>query len=98
MGIRSINPATEEVLAEFEEFSPKQVDTVLREAQQAFGQWHRTSFEERATLMRSAASYLRQHKQRLAGLITAEMGKPIIEAQAEIHKCPRPRDFYSAHT
>ncbi len=47
MGIRSINPATEEVLAEFEEFSPKQVDTVLREAQQAFGQWHRTSFEDR---------------------------------------------------
>src|SRR5258708_13152500 len=97
MGIRSINPATEEVLAEFEEFSPKQVDTVLREAQQAFGQWHRTSFEERATLMRSAASYLRQHKERLAGLITAEMGKPIIEAEAEIEKSAWTGDFYADH-
>ena len=38
MVIRSINPATEEVLAKFEEFSPEQVESVLREAQQAFEQ------------------------------------------------------------
>src|SRR6266849_3652398 len=95
MVIRSINPATEEVLAEFEEFTPEQVDTVLREAQQAFGQWHRTSFEERAALMRSAASFLRQHKERLAGLITAEMGKPIVEAEAEIEKCAWTGEFYA---
>jgi len=33
MVIRSINPTTKEVLAEFEESTPQQVDTVLREAQ-----------------------------------------------------------------
>ncbi len=86
MVIRSINPTTEEALAEFEEFTPEQVETVLREAQQAFGQWRRTSFEERAALMRRTASYLRQHKERLAGLTTAEMGKPIVEAEAEIER------------
>ena len=50
MFIRSINPTTEEMLAEFEEFSPEQVDAVLSEAQHAFEQWHRTSFEKRAAL------------------------------------------------
>ncbi len=97
MVIRSINPTTEEALAEFEEFTPEQVETVLREAQQAFGQWRRTSFEERAALMRRTASYLRQHKERLAGLTTAEMGKPIVEAEAEIEKCAWTADFYAAH-
>ena len=97
MVIRSINPATEEVFAEFEEFSPEQVDTVLKEAHQAFEQWRRTSFEERAALMRSAASYLREHKERLAGLTTAEMGKPIVEAEAEIEKCAWTADFYAEH-
>jgi succinate-semialdehyde dehydrogenase / glutarate-semialdehyde dehydrogenase len=97
MVIRSINPTTEEVLAEFEEFSPEQVDTALSEAQQAFGQWHRTSFEERAALMRRAVSFLRQHKERLAGLITAEMGKPIVEAEAEVEKCAWTGDFYAEH-
>src|SRR6266516_5116352 len=97
MVIRSINPTTEEALAEFEEFTPEQVETVLREAQQAFGQGRRTIFEERAALMRRTASYLRQHKERLAGLTTAEMGKPIVEAEAEIEKCAWTADFYAAH-
>jgi succinate-semialdehyde dehydrogenase/glutarate-semialdehyde dehydrogenase len=97
MVIRSINPATEEVLAEFGAFSPEQIDAVLREAQQAFRQWNRTSFEERAALMRRAASYLRQHQERLAGLTTAEMGKPIVEAEAEIEKCAWTAGFYAEH-
>jgi len=46
MVIRSINPTTEEVLAEFEEFTSDYIDTVLKEAQRAFCQWRRTSFEE----------------------------------------------------
>src|SRR5260370_26659948 len=98
MVIRSINPATEEVLAEFEAFSPEQIDAVLREAQQAFRQWNRTSFEERAALMRRAASYLRQHQERLAGLTTAEMGKPIVAAKAEIMKCACTDGSHAEHS
>jgi len=97
MVIRSINPTTEEMLAEFEEFTTEQVDAVLSKAQHAFEQWHRTSFDERAALMRRAVSFLRQHKERLAGLITAEMGKPIVEAEAEIEKCAWTGDFYAEH-
>jgi acyl-CoA reductase-like NAD-dependent aldehyde dehydrogenase len=33
---QSINPATEEVLATFEEHTPEQVHTILEEAQTAF--------------------------------------------------------------
>jgi succinate-semialdehyde dehydrogenase/glutarate-semialdehyde dehydrogenase len=98
MVIRSINPTTEEVLAEFAEFTPEQVDTALKEARQAFIQWRNTSIEARTTLMRYAATFLRQQKERLAGLITAEMGKPIVEAEAEIEKCAWTGEFYAEQT
>src|SRR3989440_4671910 len=95
MAIQSINPATEEVLASFGEFSLAEIDEALDEATAAFKQWRAASFAERAVPMRRAARYLRAHKQRFAGLITAEMGKPIAEAEAEIEKCAWNCDFYA---
>src|SRR5467141_2893353 len=85
--IESINPATEEVIATFEQFTPAQVEQALVEADAAFHQWRRQSFAERSRAMRGAAELLRKRKDRYAGLITAEMGKPITQAEAEVEKC-----------
>jgi acyl-CoA reductase-like NAD-dependent aldehyde dehydrogenase len=93
--IYSINPTTEEVLAEFALFSPQQIDQALTDARQAFLAWRERSFDERARLMRRAAHNLRQNKQRYARLITLEMGKPITQAEAEIDKCAWNCDFYA---
>ena len=95
MAIESINPATEEVLRRFEEFTSAQTDQALAQVRQTFLEWRTTSFAERAAPLRAAARYLRDHKGRLAGLITAEMGKPIVEAEAEIEKCAWNCDFYA---
>jgi acyl-CoA reductase-like NAD-dependent aldehyde dehydrogenase len=38
-------------------------------------------------MMRKAAAILRETKPRLAATMTAEMGKPIVESEAEIEKC-----------
>src|SRR5213596_688421 len=95
MALQSINPATEEVLETFEEFSSDQLDQALERGAQDFGEWRRVSFDERRRLMRGAASHLREKKARLAALITAEMGKPIVEAEAEIEKCAWNCDFYA---
>ena len=95
MAMLSINPATEELLASFEEFSPEQLDEALDRAAAAFQDWRRSWFAERRGLMAKAASYLRERKETLAGLITAEMGKPIVEAEAEIEKCAWNCDFYA---
>src|SRR5207244_4739168 len=98
MALQSINPATEDVLETFEEFSSDQLDQALERGTQAFGEWRRVSFDERSRLMRGAASHLREKKERLAALITAEMGKPIAEAEAEIATCAWSCDFYADNT
>lgn len=95
MSIQSINPATEEVIETFELFSKAQVRQALDDARQAFLSWRTTSFAERSTLLHRVAAYLREHKERLAQIATLEMGKPIVEAEAEVEKCAFNCEFYA---
>src|SRR5919202_1568320 len=97
MSMKSINPATEEELASFEEHTPDQLEAALERAHRAAIDWRQRSFSERAGLMTQAASYLRDNKDRLARLISLEMGKPITEAVAEIEKCALNCDHYAEH-
>ncbi len=91
----SLNPATEEVLATFDEHSPQQVEAALERAWQAYRDWRRTPLEQRAQAMRAAAGHLRREKDRYARLITLEMGKPIVEAKAEVLKCAWCCDYFA---
>lgn len=97
MVMQSINPATEEVLASFEDFSPAQVEAALEHAHDAYRSWREASFGERATRMQAAARILRAQNARWATLMTSEMGKPIVEAEAEVEKCAWGCDFYAEH-
>jgi succinate-semialdehyde dehydrogenase / glutarate-semialdehyde dehydrogenase len=95
--MESINPATEEMLGRFETFGPPAVDQALQGAFDAQRRWNMTPLEQRAEHLRAAANVLRQDKSHWAGLITAEMGKPIVEAEGEIDKCAWNCDFYAEH-
>ncbi len=95
--IESVNPATEAVLARFDTHSNAHVEAALAQADAAFRRSREMSFAERALPMRLLGQVLRDRRDRYAGLITAEMGKPIAEAQAEIDKCAWTCDFYAEH-
>ncbi len=91
----SINPATGEVIKEYQEHSASDVDTRLQQAENAFRNWSSKSFAERAKLMARAAANLREKKAEYAELITREMGKPIAQSGAEIEKCAWACDFFA---
>jgi len=95
MSIQSINPATEEVIRTFEPYSDEQVNATLDAASTAFSSWRETSFAERSSHLHTIARLLREQKERLAQFSTLEMGKPIVEAEAEIEKCAWGCDFYA---
>jgi succinate-semialdehyde dehydrogenase/glutarate-semialdehyde dehydrogenase len=95
--IVSRNPATEEVLATFEPWSAGEVDHTVDQVRDAQLQWRARSMAERADAMRRAAGILRERTDRYAALITAEMGKPISEARAEIAKSAFVCEHYAEH-
>jgi len=95
MSIESINPATGEVIESFEPFTQEQIDAALDRAQQAFSTWRTADYDTRATLVLKIAETLRAQKERLAKVITLEMGKPIAEAEAEVEKCAWNCEFYA---
>ncbi len=95
MAFESINPATGEVEATLDEHTPEQIEKALATAWEAFQQWRKTSFEERGRLMKAAAANLRANKDKIAALMTAEMGKPIRQSEAEVEKCAWCCEFYA---
>jgi acyl-CoA reductase-like NAD-dependent aldehyde dehydrogenase len=91
----TIDPSTEEQLEKFEPFSPQRIEAVLDRSRTAFRTWRNTSFADRRRFMKKAATLLRERKSDYGSLITREMGKPIVEAEAEIEKCAFACDYFS---
>lgn len=96
-GLVSINPATGEVLQEFEPHSDGEVERRLERACRAFQEHRRAGFEARARAMEHAAQILENEKNKLAVTMTREMGKPIRAAVAELEKCALACRYYAAN-
>ncbi|MDA3920825.1 MAG: NAD-dependent succinate-semialdehyde dehydrogenase [Salinisphaera sp.] len=84
---QTINPATGEVIANYELATDEQALQTLKESHEAFGEWRKTSFEERGNILREIAKRLRAHKDDYVALMTREMGKPISQGGDEIELC-----------
>lgn len=91
----SINPATGAELARLDDHDPAAIDAALDAAVAAQRAWRRTPVTDRVQLLRAIAATLRAGLPRYAALITAEVGKPIVEAEAEVEKCARNCDYYA---
>ena len=97
MAIQSVNPATGEVVDTFAPTSPAEVERALSGAHAAFLEWRGVPVAERAASMRSAARGLRARKDEFARTMTVEMGKPIVQGEAEVEKCAWTCDYYAEH-
>lgn len=95
MTVETINPWTGAVEYRYEYFSDDEVEHRLAAAVYAYPVWSVLSFAERANYIRRTAVLLREHRERLAGIITAEMGKLRREALAEIEKSAGACEFYA---
>ncbi len=85
--MKTINPATEEVLAEYSLHSPAVVQEKLKQSSMAFAQWRKVSLRERVRGIERLEIGLHGARVELADLMTREMGKPRRDSQSEIDKC-----------
>src|SRR5580693_5801472 len=95
MAIKAINPVSGKVFASYDEMTPTVVSGIISDVHQAFLEWRHTSFAERATMMREAATILRGSAGEYARLMAQEMGKPVRDGVAEVEKCASGCDFYA---
>jgi succinate-semialdehyde dehydrogenase/glutarate-semialdehyde dehydrogenase len=92
---RSVNPATGEEIASYEELSPSELDGKLERAAAAFGTWRASPLDERSALLFRIADQFEANRERLARLATLEMGKTFASALAEVDKCTAGFRFYA---
>jgi succinate-semialdehyde dehydrogenase / glutarate-semialdehyde dehydrogenase len=97
MAIRSLNPATGELLRSFEPFTDKQVDACIERAQETFVSYRHTPFASRAKCMMRAGEILEAEKPSLGRTMTLEMGKTLRSAIQEVEKCAFACRFYAEH-
>jgi succinate-semialdehyde dehydrogenase/glutarate-semialdehyde dehydrogenase len=91
----SINPYNQQTLKTYRFDSSDQLDSKLARADRAFVDWSTLPLADRIQHLRNVGAYLVAHQQELSALITAEMGKPLSEAVAEIAKCTTTCTFYA---
>ncbi|HEX2251694.1 MAG TPA: NAD-dependent succinate-semialdehyde dehydrogenase [Thermoanaerobaculia bacterium] len=97
MALQSVNPATGEEIASYDEMARHEVEGVLERVHGAFRDWRHVAFAERAAPMRRAAELLRERAGTLGELMAREMGKPVASGRAEAEKCAWVCDFYADH-
>jgi acyl-CoA reductase-like NAD-dependent aldehyde dehydrogenase len=94
--LKTINPATEQVLKEYEIFTKEQLDKLVKQARQTFLEW-KNNIDRRAEFLYSFAKELRKNKDNLSKTATQEMGKAIKEARSEVEKCAWTIEYYADH-
>src|SRR5437762_28701 len=85
--LRSIDPASGRELATFDEADEAAVEAAIARAWDVRLGWRDAGIEHRSRLLKDVAGVPRADKARYASMLTSEMGKPIVEAEAEVEKC-----------
>ncbi len=95
--MRAVDPTNGELIREYPEHDEDEIALRLERADAAFRAWSLRPVSERAALLRSLAGVLRADLASHAELMTAEMGKPILQAEAEVAKCATTCDWFADH-
>ncbi len=95
MALKSINPTTGALIKSYKEEGSKNIDAKIEKAHKAWKTWRRTAIPVKCTHLNDLAILLEDYKKDFAGLICKEMGKPCVEAEAEIEKCAWMSRYYA---
>jgi len=95
VAIASINPATGQLMKNFEPLSDAQIEEKLALAAHAFTEYRKVAFAERARMMLKAGDILENEKESHARLMTSEMGKTFRSAVDESVKCAWACRYYA---
>jgi succinate-semialdehyde dehydrogenase/glutarate-semialdehyde dehydrogenase len=79
-GIASVNPATGDILHEFDSATTEEIQSAVARARAAQPAWHELGVKRRVAILREFQQLLLEKKSQIAEAITREAGKPVVEA------------------
>jgi succinate-semialdehyde dehydrogenase/glutarate-semialdehyde dehydrogenase len=89
------NPATGEVIGHTPDMGAEEARAAIDGAFAAYAPWRASLAKERSAFLRNWFNLIQQHHEELAGIITAEQGKPLAEARAEVSYGASFVEFYA---
>jgi acyl-CoA reductase-like NAD-dependent aldehyde dehydrogenase len=92
--LMTLNPATEEILNEYDIMTKEKINESVGRAREAFLDW-KTDIHKRADSLYAFAREFRKNRENLARTSTQEMGKAIKESRSEIEKCAWTIEYYA---
>lgn len=95
--IVTTNPATGAEIERIPYMTEAEIDERLDIARSGFQTWRKRSFAERSRLLEQVAAKLRADSDRLAQIAVREMGKPLVQARAEVEKCAWACEYFAQH-
>lgn len=93
--IKTVNPYTKENIKTFTYISDEEVKEAILHSHASFQHFKKESYSSRSQMLLKLADLFHSEKERLAKVITSEMGKPIQQAKAEIEKCAWVCTYYA---
>ena len=95
--LQAVNPATNQPGKSYDHDTLDGARKAAEAARKAFMEWRRADFGDRSVHVRRAAEILRERKDKLAQLMTEEMGKTVDEGRAEVEKCAFHCEWFADH-
>jgi len=95
MKIKSINPANNSIIKEYDLYSDQTVNKMINHSHEDFLLWKLLSFDKRRSILLKMAQKLKDDVEKHAKMISLEMGKPIKESRAEVLKCVWVIEYYA---
>lgn len=95
--ITTTNPATGETIAEYETLDENGIDAKLEAASRTYRDWRTSSLDKRTAVLSQLGDLYQANTDELAKLAVTEMGKPIVQARAEVEKCASLLHYYADH-
>lgn len=83
--MKIVNPATEEIIRDFQEDSPDSVNQKFKLLQVAQVDWQKITRAKRIEILRTFSDLLEKNVEALASILTSEVGKPLQQSRNEIN-------------
>jgi acyl-CoA reductase-like NAD-dependent aldehyde dehydrogenase len=83
--MKIINPATEEIITEIKEDTKESLSEKFELLKTAQPSWAKMSLEQRVLILKKFAELLEANIERLASVLTSEVGKPLQQSRNEIN-------------